>query len=99
MATAAKKTPSPSPKAARGAESRSKPAFGSPIGESLYSVFQFFASLKLAVICLATLAALLTYGMLFERATATRRCRPTSIGPGGSACCWRSSGTTSSAPR
>ncbi|CAN5845444.1 hypothetical protein BH23PLA1_BH23PLA1_25060 [soil metagenome] len=64
MATAAKKTSSPSSKAAPG-----KPApLPEPVRRGVgYAVFRFFASLKLAVFSLSTLAILLTVGMFFER--------------------------------
>ncbi len=62
MATATKKTPSPSPQDDAPAPARPAPS----ILRAFDVAFRFLASLKLAVICLATLAATLAFGTKFN---------------------------------
>jgi hypothetical protein len=67
MATATRKNPAPAP--ARADEAKGEPkAGGSLVVRAFDAVFRFLASLKLAVICLATLSATLAFGTWFNSA-------------------------------
>ena len=67
MATATRKNATPPPLPDDSAMKASKPA-GSLIIRAFDATFRFLASLKLAVICLSTLAATLAYGTWFNSA-------------------------------
>ena len=65
MATATRKNPPPPPKKADEAKATPKPG-GSLVVRAFDAVFRFLSSVKLAVICLATLAGTLAYGTWFN---------------------------------
>ena len=67
MATATRKNATPPPPRAEASTDGSKPA-ANPIVRAFDATFRFLASLKLAVICLATLAGTLAYGTWFNSA-------------------------------
>src|SRR5436305_5046309 len=63
MATATRKSPAPPPP---GAERSTNEPAGSFVVRAFDAIFRFLSSLKLAVICLASLAATLAYGTKFN---------------------------------
>ena len=67
MATATRKNSTPPPPRADESSGESK-SVGSMIARAFDATFRFLASLKLAVICLATLAGTLAYGTWFNSA-------------------------------
>jgi hypothetical protein len=67
MATATRKNATPPPPRGEATRDGSKPA-SSLIARGFDAVFRFLASVKLAVICLASLAATLAYGTWFNSA-------------------------------
>ena len=68
MATATRKIPPPNPPRADSTPDASKKSVGSLIARGFDAAFRFLASVKLAVICLASLAATLAYGTWFNSA-------------------------------
>ena len=69
MATATRKNPTPPPPPKRDGEAKEESrAAGSLVVRAFDAIFRFLASVKLAVICLATLSATLAYGTWFNSA-------------------------------
>jgi hypothetical protein len=66
MATATKKAPPPTPPNTRRAESTPAPGLVDRLAAAVDAIYRFLASLKLAVISLAALAATLAYATFFE---------------------------------